>query len=261
MSAISRLFEGGAKQLLPFITAGYPRLELTVDLALAAESAGVQLLELGVPFSDPIADGAVIQRASQTAISNGVTLDWALNAVASIKGQSQLALVMMGYFNPIMQLGPADFLSQAADAGVAGLIIPDLPADEGEDFYPQAREAGISPIMLLAPNISAKRITRLGGLSKDLLYAVSHLGVTGSAQITQKGQGEYLRRVRKNTAVPFVVGFGIRAAEDVARLSAQSDGVVVGSALLEVIGGAADPAKAAHLFLKNLMGALDRTSS
>lgn len=256
MRPIADLFQRDHKKLVPFITAGYPKLSLTLDLALAAEMAGAHMLELGMPFSDPIADGPVIQKASQVALDNGVTIDWILESVAAIKGQSDLPVALMGYFNPILQMGPADFLNQAAAAGVAGLIIPDLPIEEGEDFYMAAKEAGISAILLVAPNTGTARIARMGNLGQDLLYAVSLLGVTGAADPSQIAQKSYLQRVRASTKVPFVVGFGIRTPNDVARVAVHADGVVVGSALLEVIAGSNNPVQAATRYLKSLVAAL-----
>ena len=257
MRRIARLFRTPGKKLVPFITAGYPQLDSTVPLALAAEAAGVHMLEIGMPFSDPLADGPVIQETSQVALDNGVTIPWILETVAQVRRQSnRIPIVLMGYINPIQRMGIETFLEEACEAGVDGLIIPDLPPEEGAAFFELARSKGISTIYLVAPNTTGERIHQLGTQGEDLLYAVSILGVTGSSPAARQSLDHYLERVRASTEVPFVVGFGMATPEDVRRAGARADGVVVGSALLTRLKQARDPVAEASRYLATLVAAL-----
>ena len=256
MRRIPQVMAAPGKKLVPFFTAGYPQLESTVPLVLAAEKAGAQLVELGMPFSDPLADGPVIQQSSQTALENGVTVPWILKTVARIREQSQIPIILMGYINPIRRMGAARFLEEAAGAGVDGLIIPDLPPEEDPDFFEQAREAGLSTIFLVAPNTGSERMVHLGREAGDLLYAVSIMGVTGTALSARQDLTDYLKRVRLNANVPFVVGFGIATPQDVRRVGSLADGVVVGSALLQRLAQASDPPAEAYTYLHSLAAAL-----
>ncbi|UCD39171.1 MAG: tryptophan synthase subunit alpha [Fidelibacterota bacterium] len=256
MRRIAQLFHSPGKKLVPFFTAGFPNLEHTVPLVLAAEQAGAQMIELGMPFSDPLADGPVIQKTSQIALANGVTLTWILETVAQVREQSQVPIVLMGYFNPLLNFGPESFLERAQQVGVDGLIIPDLPPDEGEGLFEQAREMGISTIYLVAPNTPDDRIRELGQKAEDLLYAVSILGVTGSSPATRGNLDRYLDRVRNTSPVPFVVGFGISTPAQVRQATARADGVVVGSALLTRLETADNPVDEAAGYLKTLVSAL-----
>lgn len=260
MRRIARLFREPGKKLVPFITAGFPRLEDTVPLVLAAERAGAHMVEIGMPFSDPLADGPVIQQASQAALANGVTVAWILDAAAQIRERSQVPIVLMGYINPLLNMGLETFLIKAREAGVDGLIIPDLPPEEGASFFKQARSMGLSTIYLVAPNTCDDRIGQLGREAEDLLYAVSILGVTGSTLAGREQLDQYLDRVRAVSEVPFVVGFGISTPEDVRRAAAKADGVVVGSALLTRLQEAADPVKEAAEYLQILAAALSASN-
>ena len=256
MRRIPQVMAAPGKKLVPFFTAGYPQLESTVPLVLAAEKAGAQLVELGMPFSDPLADGPVIQQSSQTALENGVTVPWILKTVARIREQSQIPIILMGYINPIRRMGAARFLEEAAGAGVDGLIIPDLPPEEDPAFFEQARDAGLSTIFLVAPNTGSARMVHLGREAGDLLYAVSIMGVTGTALSARQDLTDYLKRVRLNANVPFVVGFGIATPQDVRRVGSLADGVVVGSALLQRLAQASDPPAEAYNYLHSLAAAL-----
>lgn len=262
MRRIGRLFRTPGKKLVPFITAGYPDLASTVPLVLAAETAGVHMVELGMPFSDPLADGPVIQETSQVALDNGVTIPWILETVTQVRKQSnRIPIVLMGYINPLLHMGLETFLTAAQKAGVDGLIIPDLPPDEGASFFEMARAKGISTIFLVAPNTPDERIHNLGEQGEDLLYAVSLLGVTGSSTPARQNLDRYLDRVRASTNVPFVVGFGMASPDDVRRASAKADGVVVGSALLTRLKQAPDPVAEAGRYLKTLVAALSHAGS
>ncbi|MFB0515323.1 MAG: tryptophan synthase subunit alpha [Candidatus Neomarinimicrobiota bacterium] len=256
MRRIARLFRSPGKKLVPFFTAGFPQLESTLPLVLAAEKAGAQMVEIGMPFSDPLADGPVIQRTSQTALANGVTIPWILDTVAQIRKRSQLPITLMGYINPLLKMGLETFLARAQASGVDGLIIPDLPPEQGAEFYQQARKLGISTIYLVAPNTPDARIQHLSREAEDLLYAVSILGVTGSTLSARQGLARYLDRVRAASEVPFVVGFGLTTPEDIHQVAARADGVVVGSALLARIEKSSDPVQETTQFLRSLAAAL-----
>ena len=256
MRRIPQLFRSPGKKLVPFITAGFPDLESTIPLVLAAERVGAHMIEIGIPFSDPLADGPVIQRTNQIALANGVTLDWILETCSVIRSQTKIPIVLMGYFNPILKMGITEFLNRTCNAGVDGLIIPDLPPEEGTQLFTNARSQGISTIYLVAPNTPTKRVQQLANEAQDLLYAVSILGVTGSSLAAHENLGHYLERIRSATKVPFVVGFGISTPDDVASIADKADGVVVGSALLSLIGKATDPVQEATQYLSDMANAL-----
>lgn len=256
MRRIATLFHSPGKKFVPFITPGFPDRDSTVDIVLAAERAGTHMVELGMPFSDPLADGPVIQHASQVAIRNGINLHRILEIVAEIRQSSEIPIVLMGYLNPILRFGTDNFLRQAQKAGVDGLILPDVPPEEGEGLYQNIKAYGMSPILLVAPNTNGDRMRKLGDLAEDLLYAVSMMGVTGSALENDNRLGAYLRTIRKHTETPFVVGFGISTPEDVQNIATLADGVVVGSALLKRIENSPDPAETTFAYLSELVAAL-----
>ncbi len=256
MRPIAELFHRPGKKFVPFLTAGYPTLESTVELVLAAERAGVHLVEIGMPFSDPLADGPVIQQSSQIAIRNGVNLEIILRMVRDIREASQLPIVLMGYLNPIYRYGLESFLQDAQEAGVNGLILPDLPPEEGSDIFEMIKSHEMSPVLLVAPNTKPERIARVGAIAGDLLYAVSILGVTGSALNRNDRISEYLGNLRRYTDTPFVVGFGISTPQDVRQMASLADGVVVGSALLKRIESSSEPVKATQEYLSELVSAL-----
>lgn len=256
MRSIAQLFQRDGKKLVPFITAGFPEFDGTPELVHAAEQGGADMVEIGMPFSDPLADGPVIQHASQKALENGVTIRKILTQVEVIREKTTIPVVLMGYINPIVKYGIHQFLQDARSAGVSGLILPDLPPEEGEKIYSEIKTQGMSSILLVAPNTASDRMTRIGAMAEDLLYAVSILGVTGSG-ITQKEKlKNYLRRIRQATDVPFVVGFGISTTEDVRSIAPMADGIVVGSALIRKIESSRHPARATEQFMSTLKKAL-----
>ena len=158
MNRIQKIFQDRTEKVIPFLTAGYPSKKDTAQMVLAAEKSGAAMVELGMPFSDPLADGPIIQAASQKAIENGVTLDWILESVAEIRYQSDIPIALMGYINPILKFGLNEFIANCSKVGVDGLIIPDLPPEESDDFVKSSKLNGISPILLVAPNTPEKRI-------------------------------------------------------------------------------------------------------
>lgn len=217
--------------LAMFLTAGYPTLDATRDLVLALEDGGADLVEIGMPFSDPLADGPVIQHASTSALQNGVTLSWTLECVRRVRDRSSLPLVLMGYLNPILRYGEERFFRDAAEAGVDGLILPELPLEEWGRVAPRIAAADLAGILLVAPTTPPDRVMAIDESSSGFLYCVSTTGVTGGT-VSQEMMGDIRRikaSVRKN---PMLVGFGISSPEKAAEFAEVADGVIVGTALL-----------------------------
>ncbi|MGH7600318.1 MAG: tryptophan synthase subunit alpha [bacterium] len=223
------------KLLSLFLTAGFPQIEATLPLLKLLDEAGADLIELGMPFSDPLADGPTIQRSSQIALQNGVTAKKVLAMAAAAKSQLRAPLILMGYYNPILQFGPEEFVRAAAQAGVQGLIIPDLPPEESLTLREFARTLGVSLIYLVAPNTSEKRLALIDELTTSFIYAVSILGVTGVREKVATQAVSFLKRLRQQVRHAVLVGFGVANADDAHHLAAYCDGVIVGSALLHQI--------------------------
>ncbi len=245
MSRIKTRFEAlrsqGRKALIPFITAGDPRPEITVPLMHEMVAAGVDIIELGVPFSDPMADGPVIQAACERALAHRVSLRRVLEMVREFRTRDrETPVVLMGYLNPIEALGYEAFAKAAADAGVDGVLTVDLPPEEAHDLLAALRAQGIDPIFLLAPTSSAERIRKICAMASGFIYYVSLKGVTGSAALDTVAVAAKLAEIRCHTGLPVGVGFGIRDAESAARVAAVADAVVVGSALVKRIAEFAD---------------------
>ena len=245
MSAIARVFERcrGEKRaaFIPFLTAGDPNLDKTSDLMQAFVDGGADLIELGVPFSDPIADGPVIQAASQRALSSGTTMSAILRLVARQRDRLGVPIVLFTYFNPIHARGVENFAEQAAASGVDGVLCVDLPPDEGADeVVPVFRQQGLDTVFLLAPTSDKARIKKVGAMSSGFLYYVSRTGVTGARQELPKELLKEAKRLRKKIDLPLAVGFGISTPDQVEQVARVADGVVVGSALVKLIGDHAD---------------------
>ncbi len=239
MNRISQVFQKlqthNKKAIVPYITPEFPVQGTTVPLILALESSGASMIELGVPFSDPLADGPTIQHSSDVAIRNGVNVQKVFELVKEARKKTEIPLILMGYVNPLLNYGMERFFSDANNAGVDGMIIPDLPPEESDDYRMLAKKFGISTVFLIAPTSSDERIRFIDGLSPDFTYCVSVTGVTGARSSFSDGIEQFISRVKKNTKKPFVVGFGIKNKEQVREISQLSDGVVVGSALLQEI--------------------------
>jgi tryptophan synthase alpha chain len=232
-ACFARLREEGRKALIPFITAGDPAPELTVPLMHALVGAGADLVELGVPFSDPMADGPVIQRASERALARGVTLKDVLAMVRQFRLEDpRTPVVLMGYLNPIEVMGYAAFARAAAEAGVDGALTVDLPPEEAGEVVGALRQAAVDPIFLLAPTSPPERIRLICEHASGFVYYVSLKGVTGAASLDVAEVGRKLEAIRACTDLPLGVGFGIRDPESAARVARVSDAVVVGSALV-----------------------------
>ncbi len=226
------------KALVFFLTAGFPRLDSTVELALALERGGADMLEIGMPFSDPLADGPVIQESSAVAIKNGVTLQSVLHTVWAIRKKSDIPLVLMGYLNPILQSGEEKCFAKAAEAGVDGIILPELPFEETGRFKSLMDSSGLSQILLVTPTTSPERIRNIDAASSGFLYCVSTTGVTGGRHRTDIHS--YLTSLRQHAQKnPLLVGFGISTPQDAASIAAAADGVIIGSALIRQIAGSA----------------------
>jgi tryptophan synthase alpha chain len=220
------------KALVLFLTAGYPKLNSTVPLVLELAKAGADIIELGMPFSDPLADGPVIQTSSQQAIKNGITLQHILGQVKEIRKQSDVPLVLMGYLNPILHYGEEKFFASAKKAGVDGIILPEVPLEESDRFLCFNRKHNLADILFIGPATSNERIQNIDKISSGFLYCVSTTGVTGRSHI---GDIEsYVNRVKYNAKKnPVLVGFGIKTPDDAQRIALHADGVVVGSALIQ----------------------------
>ncbi len=234
------LRERGERALIPFVTAGDPDLATTAAIVPALVEAGADAVEIGVPFSDPLAEGPTIQRASERALRSGTTLRRVLELVKGLRPVVDVPIVLMGYANNFLAMGDEGFADAAASVGVDGIIVVDLPPEEGEGFYEAARSRGIDPILLAAPTTSPARLEQLARQTRGFLYYVSLTGVTGARNELAAGVEDSVRAIRKVADVPVCVGFGVSTPEHAARVGAFADGVVVGSALVDRIEAAPD---------------------
>lgn len=247
-AAFDRLRRDGRKGLIAYITAGDPNFETTTDLVLAMERAGADLIELGVPFSDPIADGPVIQRASLRSLSGGTTLAGILDLVRRLRrvpasaGATQIPLLLMTYYNPVLHYGLGAFAAEAAAVGVDGLIIPDLPVEESAPLLAELQPCRVHLIPFAAPTSTSVRLARIGEQAQGFVYCVSLTGVTGARQGLPPGIGEFMERARACTAQPLAIGFGISSPDQAALMVQLGDAVIVGSAIVSLVEQyAADP--------------------
>lgn len=225
----------GERALIPFLTAGDPDLETTEALVLAMVEAGADLIELGVPFSDPTAEGPTIQRSSSRALARGTSLRSILRLVDRLRPRVEVPLVLMGYANPIHAMGGEAFAKVAAEVGVDGIIIPDLPPEDGKPWLDPCRALGIDPILLAAPTTPLERLAYLVRETRGFLYAVSLQGVTGARTTLAQGIEGKVRYAQSLSDIPVCVGFGVSTAEQAGRVGAYADGVVVGSAIVDRI--------------------------
>ena len=258
---LDALRSAGRKGLVPFITAGDPSLAATVPVMHALAQAGADVIELGVPFSDPMADGPVIQRSSERALARGAGLAWVLDCVRAFRERDAATpVVLMGYLNPVEIRGAAAFAADAAAAGVDGMLLVDLPPEEAEDYRAAFAHNGLALISLASPTTPQARLQRLCEQADGYLYYVSYAGVTGAAHLDVGDAGRHLAEVRAMAKAPVFAGFGIRDAASAASMAAHADGVVVGSALVSAMEGStgeADAAAHADAFLRPLREALD----
>jgi tryptophan synthase alpha chain len=225
----------GKPAFVAFLTAGDPSLERTVEAALELDAAGVDVLELGVPFSDPLADGPVIQRSSERALARGVTLPRVLETVAEIRKRSELPLVLFTYLNPLLQRGLGRVAGEAKSAGVDGVLVTDLPPEEAGEWIAAARAAGLDTVFLAAPTSPDERLRLVAQASRGFVYAISRTGVTGERQAISEDARPLVARLRAQSDVPVALGFGISTPEQVAEAARVADAVVVGSALVRFL--------------------------
>lgn len=231
-----KLRKGRGKAFIPFLTAGDPDLGTTRALVLELERRGADIIELGVPFSDPLADGPVIQRSSRRALEEGISLDKVLNLVTELRQETQIPLVLMGYYNPIFKFGEKNFIERSSQAGLDGLIVADLPPEEAYNLRREAERENIDIIFLLTPVSSEERIRLVCEYGKGFVYCVSYTGVTGGKTGEMEETLKYLvDTVRSFTSHPIGVGFGVSSPSDARRIASIADGVIVGSAIIKEI--------------------------
>ncbi|WP_416762517.1 tryptophan synthase subunit alpha [Roseateles sp. So40a] len=259
-AAFARLGAQGRKALIPYVTAGDPYADVTVELMLAMARAGADVIELGVPFSDPMADGPVIQKASERALAKGITLTRVLDMVREFRQQDgDTPVVLMGYANPVERFGWEAFGAAAQAAGVDGVLIVDYPPEECEAFAATLKGHGLDPIFLLAPTSTDERVARIGQLASGYVYYVSLKGVTGAGHLDTGAVADAMPRLRRHVPIPLGVGFGIRDGATAAAVARHSDAVVIGSALVQLIESQTrdNVAIQAAAFIRDIRAALD----
>lgn len=263
INRIDRTFDelrsSGRIALKAYLTAGFPTLEASRDVILALIDAGATMVEIGMPFSDPLADGTTIQRANQRALDNGVTATTCLRLVESLREHTSVPLILMGYVNPMVRYGIERFVADATRSGVDGLIVPDVPLEESDDLQRVCDTAGLHLIHFLAPTSGDDRIKKVAERARGFIYCVSLTGVTGARASVSDALPPFLSRVRQHTAVPLVVGFGISRPEHVQSVGRIADGVIVASALIDTIerAGYDNAVDAAAAFIRTLRTAAD----
>jgi len=237
-TAIGKAFQHakqeGRPALITYLTLGYPSPQASLPLVLALEQGGAEIIELGVPFSDPLADGPIIQRASYTALCAGTTPPLCLDLVAQLRQQGlQVPVILMGYYNPILSYGIESYTARCAEVGVAGLIVPDLPLEEAAPLQAACQQVGIALIFLVTPTSNEKRIAQLAAQTEGFLYVVSRLGTTGPQQRPMEELEDYIATIRHYAHTPLALGFGIAKPQQAQALRGLVDGLIVGSALVE----------------------------
>ena len=234
-ATLTALKREGQTALVPFLTAGDPNLAITEELIHALVEAGADLIELGMPFSDPMADGPTIQAASERALLAGTTLHGVLELVTRVRQRTNIPIILMGYYNPVFRFGPAAFATAAAAAGVDGLLLVDVPAEEADEIQAELKHNDIDLISLLAPTTPPERMHRLAAAGEGYLYYVSMTGVTGTQRVDAAAIAGEVRKIKEHSPVPVAVGFGITTPADAAAVAQFADAVVVGSALVKII--------------------------
>lgn len=228
----------GRTALMPYVTAGYPTMDIAEKTIRALVDAGADLMEIGTPFSDPIADGRTVQRTSQVSLNNGTRLRDCIDLVRRVRDSGvTIPFMFMGYFNPVVKYGLERYIVDAADAGVDGFIIPDLPIEESDRVREAARAKGIDLIYMAAPTTTEARLEQIGEKGSGFVYCVAVTGVTGARESLSASLGDHLGRVRRHTDLPLAVGFGISTPEHVAEVGKVADGAIVASAMINYTDG------------------------
>ncbi len=255
---ITAAFNQGRPAFIPYFTIGYPDFDTSLDVIEACVNNGADIVELGMPFSDPLADGPTIQGSTQVALKNGITIPKCVEAVKSLRARGVDApLVLFGYFNPLLNYGLENIVRDAKAAGASGFVIPDLPPEEADDMDAICREHGMALIYLLAPTSTDDRMELVAEKATGFTYLVSVTGITGARTGLSDTLGEYVERVRGFvTKTPVAVGFGISTPEQAAKVGTIADGVVIGSKLVKLAGAAEDPAAEVGAFVKSVVDAL-----
>ena len=257
MSRLQQLFEHKKKDILNiYFTAGYPGLHDTETIILALEEAGVDLIEVGMPYSDPLADGPTIQDSGQVALKNGMTLPLLFDQIERVREKTEIPLVLMGYFNQVMQYGEEAFLKKCQQVGIDGLILPDLPIFEYETYYQSHFEAtGLDISFLITPNTSEARIRKIDALSKGFIYMVSNSSITGAKNAISNQQLDYFNRINAmNLNNPRLIGFGISNHETFRTACNYGSGAIIGSAYIKTLKNATDIPKATQEFVEMVRG-------
>ena len=236
LTKLAASISGGPGSLfVPYMTAGYPDTETSLSVFRTLIESGADVLEIGIPFSDPLADGPAIQKASTVALEAGMTLDGVFEIADTLRTETEIPFVLMGYYNPVFKRGTERFIGECVDRGVDGLIIPDLLPDEADEFTALAHSNSISTIYLAAPNTPEERLKLIAEKSNDFIYCVSRYGVTGVSDSLPNDLTDYLDRVRRTTGRKILVGFGVGTPEAARTLAPHADGVVVGSAIIKLV--------------------------
>lgn len=223
----------GKKAFIPYIMAGDPDLERTLQNVLLLQRCGADIIELGVPFSDPLADGPTIQRAAERALRSGVTLRKVISFVKTLREKTSIPIVLMTYYNPVFKYGEEAFIKDASEAGVDGVIIPDLPVEEGKGFIKRARSQGLGTIFLVAPTSTKERIKKIVSNCTGFVYYVSITGITGARLYLDKDVTNHIEMIKKFTDTPIAIGFGVSTPEEASEVAKIADGVIVGSAIVK----------------------------
>jgi tryptophan synthase alpha chain len=236
-SRISKKFKGiireGKKAFIPYVMAGYPSIKRSAEVVRILEDCGSDIIELGVPFSDPLADGPTIQKAAQSALDKGITLSSVIDFVSTLRSSTQIPIVLMTYYNPVFRYGEEKFVRDASSAGVDGIIVPDLPPDESAGLIQISRKCGFDTVFLVAPTSTEKRIKKVVQAARGFIYYVSMTGITGARLSMESTVGSHIKMIRTLTNKPIAVGFGISTPDEAAVVSNLADGVIVGSAIVK----------------------------
>ena len=256
MSRIASIFARAEHSvLIPYLTVGYPSVEATLKAVPLFAKNGCDIIELGVPFSDPLADGATIQQASYVALRQGITASVCFEVARELRGRVKTPLVFMTYYNPVLKFGLEQFCLKCADVGIDGLIIPDLPPEEGEELEESTKRHGLDLVYLLSPASTEQRVRLVTSRSSGFIYLVSLTGVTGARDTLPEELEAFVGSVRKKTEKPLCVGFGVSTPEQARRVAAAADGVIVGSRIVQLLGKDRS-LKNASSFVKSLREAL-----